>query len=479
MALRRQLLSLRQHVFAVAEASINQTSTSGKQIYGSQVTNIARLSTLPEQAASVAAAAATGASRRRPTDVSAMARLRALIRDYKQLSKFRLGALVVATSAAGYVAGSDEQIDWKGMGWTCLGTMLASSSANALNQAYEKINDGLMKRTAHRPLPTGRMSRPHALAFAAICGVGGVLLLLEKTNATTAALGAANILLYAGVYTPLKQISVINTWIGAIVGAVPPLMGWAAATGGLDIGAGILGATLYFWQMPHFMALAWMWRADYAAGGYRMLSMIDATGKRTAACALRNCAYLLPLGLLATWMGATTPYFAYESAFITGGMLLTAAKFYSTPSQANARLLFRASLLHLPIFMGAFMLHRKPNTGDDKLELLKSNVERLGFGNGPAMAMETDGRKGGLSEYGEFLMRVQLPPFPFLPLPRLAVQCPSKALCSDEEAEESNEKNQSSEEMMKKDAVVGKTAVLDTSPSTTLLRKSSTNKVTN
>lgn len=463
MALRRQLLSLGQHAYAIAQTATNQASTSGRQLYGSQAIRMALYSTLPEQAASVAAAATTGAARRRSADLGAMARLRALLRDYKQLSKFRLGALVVATSAAGYAAGSGEKIDWRGMGWTCVGTMLASSSANALNQVYEKVNDGLMRRTAHRPIPTGRLSRAHGLVFAAVCGVGGVWLLADKTNATTAALGAANIILYAGVYTPLKQLSVINTWVGAVVGAVPPLMGWAAATGGLDLGAGILGAVLYFWQMPHFMALAWMCRADYTAGGYRMLSMIDATGKRTAACALRNCAYLLPIGLLATWLGVTTPYFAYESAFITGGMLLTAAKFYSTPSQANARLLFRASLLHLPIYMGAFLLHRKPNTGEDRMGLLAHNVRLLGFGSGVSLAGESDERRRGLSDYGELLMRVQLPPFPFLPVPQLAVQCPSKALCSEGDGNENSNEEEQEEGSGKSDdesGVVNKRASL-------------------
>lgn len=248
-----------------------------------------------------------------PKQRSIAHRFRNLLRDYKQLSKAKLSLLVVATSAAGYAAGSKETIEWKGLGWTSLGTMLTASSANALNQVYEVINDSKMKRTAARPLPAGRMSRVHALAFAAFTGVSGVWLLNEKTNTLAASLAGGNILLYAGVYTPLKQVSVMNTWIGAIVGAVPPLLGWAAAAGILDIGAALLASGLYFWQMPHFMALAWLCRADYAAGGYRMLSLVDATGKRTAACALRNCAYLFPLGILASWLDVTTPYFAYES----------------------------------------------------------------------------------------------------------------------------------------------------------------------
>lgn len=257
--------------------------------------------------------------------------------------------------------------------------MLCSSSANALNQLYEVTNDARMSRTAIRPLPQGRMSKAHALAFAVITGATGVYILLDKVNGTAAALGAGNIALYAGVYTPLKQITIANTWVGAVVGAVPPLIGWAGALGELDVGAMLLAAGLYFWQLPHFMALAWMSRKDYAAGGYRMLSLVDTTGKRTAACALRNCMYLFPLGALSTWLGITSPYFAYESAFITAGMLLTAATFYGRPTTRNARILFRASLVHLPLFMAAFLVHRIPNTGIARWELLSEHA-RLLFG---------------------------------------------------------------------------------------------------
>ncbi len=283
------------------------------------------------------------------------------------------------------MAASTDDIDWRGCGWTSLGTMLCSSAANALNQIYEVKNDAKMTRTAIRPLPAGRMSKAHALAFALVTGATGVYVLLDRVNGTTAALGGANIALYAMVYTPLKQISIVNTWVGAVVGAVPPLMGWAGALGELDVGACLLAAGLYFWQLPHFMALAWMSRKDYAAGGYRMLSLVDPTGKRTAACALRNCMYLFPLGALSTWLGITSPYFAYESAFITAGMLLTAANFYARPSTGNARILFRASLLHLPVFMGAFLLHRIPNTGIERREVLMEHARLLFGGDGLGM----------------------------------------------------------------------------------------------
>lgn len=346
-------------------------------------------------------------------------------RDYKQLSKLRLSGLVTATAAAGFVAASTESIDWERFAWTSVGTMLCSSSANALNQLYEIANDARMTRTCIRPLPQKRMSRSHAMIFALVTGVTGVYVLLDKVNTTTAVLGGGNIALYSMVYTPLKQLSIFNTWVGAVVGAIPPLMGWAGGCGQLDVGAFLLAAGLYFWQMPHFMALAWLCRKDYAAGGYKMLSLIDPTGKRTAACALRNCMYLMPLGPVSTWLGITSPYFAYESAFISAGMLLTAANFYSRPSNMNARILFRASLLHLPIFMAAFLLHRIPNTGDDRITLLLEHARLLGiFQHGddgtrreiqshPSIVTETR-RDPSIRDKGTL---VPAPPLPFLPIP--------------------------------------------------------------
>eukprot|EP00242_Pyramimonas_sp_CCMP2087_P011931 CAMPEP_0198205786 /NCGR_PEP_ID=MMETSP1445-20131203/9321_1 /TAXON_ID=36898 /ORGANISM="Pyramimonas sp., Strain CCMP2087" /LENGTH=262 /DNA_ID=CAMNT_0043878215 /DNA_START=459 /DNA_END=1244 /DNA_ORIENTATION=+ len=211
-----------------------------------------------------------------------------------------------------------------------------------------------------RPLPSGRAGPVHAAAFAAIMGIGGVSLLAWQTNSTTAALGAGTILLYAGVYTPLKQISAANTWVGAVVGAIPPLMGWAAARGELDVGAGALAAILYFWQLPHFLALAAMFKEDYAAGGYRMLSLKDTTGKRVAAAALRNCIYLAPVGLLAFAAGVTTLPFAFESAAVTAYMGYYSVKFYRNPTIPQARLMFRSSLMYLPLLMTAMIVHRIP-----------------------------------------------------------------------------------------------------------------------
>eukprot|EP00245_Coleochaete_scutata_P011483 TRINITY_DN4273_c0_g2_i1.p1 TRINITY_DN4273_c0_g2~~TRINITY_DN4273_c0_g2_i1.p1 ORF type:complete len:369 (-),score=47.49 TRINITY_DN4273_c0_g2_i1:199-1158(-) len=238
---------------------------------------------------------------------------------------------------------------------------MAAASANSFNQLIEVANDAKMKRTMGRPLPSGRTSKMHAFVFAASMGVSGVSLLAYKTNQLTAELGAANIALYVLAYTPLKQIHAVNTWVGAVVGAIPPLMGWASASGHLDPGSWVLAAGLYFWQIPHFMALAWLCRKDYAAGGYKMMSLTDTTGRRIAAASARNCAYLLPLGFAATHLGITTSPFAVENAVLTAVMGAACIKFYRQPSIEAARAMFRGSLLYLPLLMTAMLIHRKPN----------------------------------------------------------------------------------------------------------------------
>ena len=152
-------------------------------------------------------------------------------------------------------------------------------------------------------------------------------------NPLTAALGVGNIALYAAVYTPLKQLHPINTWVGAVVGAIPPLMGWTAAAGSIDPGGLFLAGVLYFWQLPHFMALAWMCREDYARGGHRMISLLDQTGRRTAGVALRNALALVPLGLCAVNVGVVNAPFVYESVALSLVFALSASAFFTRPSQ--------------------------------------------------------------------------------------------------------------------------------------------------
>ena len=283
---------------------------------------------------------------------------------YHDLSKFKLSAFVVSTAAAGYVLGSGEVIDWEQLGWTSLGTMLCSSSANTWNQIFEIKNDSVMARTMRRPLPSGRCSVAHAALFGVVTGMAGVGLLREKANDTTAALGAGNVALYALCYTPMKRVHWLNTWAGAVVGAVPPLMGWAAAReGAIEPASGVLAAALYFWQMPHFMALAYMAKDDYVRGGHRSSRTRRATtGRRLAGVAMRNAFYMFPLGALAVGCGLTTAPFAYEAALLAAPMALSAAVFYRRPSVANARNMFYGSLLYLPAFQALACAHRVPRT---------------------------------------------------------------------------------------------------------------------
>ena len=173
-----------------------------------------------------------------------------------------------------------------------------------------------------------------------------------------AGLGASNLVLYAFVYTPLKQIHPINTWVGAIVGAIPPLLGWAAASGQVSLNGMLLPAALYFWQIPHFMALAYLCRKDYADGGFRMYSLADASGQRTASVAFRNCLYLLPLGYLAYDWSLTSGWFCLESTLLALAISGTAISFYLNRTTKDARRMFHASLLYLPVFMSGLLVHR-------------------------------------------------------------------------------------------------------------------------
>lgn len=344
-------------------------------------------------------------------------------RCYWELSKARLSMLVVATSGTGYVLGSGQVIDFAGLCWTCVGTMMVAASANSLNQVFEVKNDAKMKRTMRRPLPSGRLSIPHAVTWASSVGLAGTCLLTCKANALAAGLAASNLILYAFVYTPLKQIHPVNTWVGAVVGAIPPLLGWAAASGEISLNGMILPAALYFWQLPHFMALAYMCRDDYAAGGYKMLSFFDPTGQRTAMVALRNCLYLIPLGYLAYQSGLTSGWFCVESSLLTLGIGATAMSFYFDRTTKNARRMFFASLLYLPIFMSGLVFHRLSDNWQASLEddsaKLAAVAPSLGF---VQEICDAEGKNQEKNPSNGTQVRppvayASVAPFPFLPAP--------------------------------------------------------------
>ena len=279
---------------------------------------------------------------------------------YMELGKSRLSALVVLTTAAGHVLVAPS-IDPQLLLATLGGTFLCSASANCFNQIIETDRDARMARTAKRPLPSGRISPLHAAAWACSAGASGVGILAFGANPETAALGAATIFLYTSVYTPMKVRSPWNTWVGAVVGAIPPVMGLTAAGGSIvSIESAMLGGSLFLWQIPHFLALAWMYRVDYAHGGYQMVPLTDPTGELTASLCLEYTAYLSALPLACWGLGMTTCMFPIESLAFNGLMLGAAMRFKQEHGNtAHAKRLFYVSLLYLPFFFFCLLLHQR------------------------------------------------------------------------------------------------------------------------
>ncbi|KND04821.1 protoheme IX farnesyltransferase [Spizellomyces punctatus DAOM BR117] len=280
---------------------------------------------------------------------------------YKELSKAKLSAFVVLTAMAGYAL-APGAVSVSTLLWTTAGTALCSGAANAINQWIEAPYDAQMSRTRNRALVRHAISPLHAFSAGIAGGAAGVAILAHFVNPLTAALGASNIILYTCVYTPLKRTSIANTWAGAIVGAIPPMMGWAACTGSLDAGAWLLAAVLYAWQFPHFNSLSWNLRADYSKAGYRMMSVTDPA--LNARVSLRYSLLLFPLAWAAPYLGLTTWWFALDSSIINAVMAAGAWKFWRNPSDKTARTLFFGSLVHLPVILALLMIHKSVDSGE-------------------------------------------------------------------------------------------------------------------
>ncbi|XP_028990633.1 protoheme IX farnesyltransferase, mitochondrial [Betta splendens] len=280
---------------------------------------------------------------------------------YARLAKIRLTALVVTTAAAGYAV-APVPFDPVVFVVSSLGTCLASCSANSINQYFEVPFDSNMNRTKNRPLVRGQISPLHAVTFALACGVSGVALLTLAVNPLTGFLGALNIFLYTCCYTPLKRLSIANTWVGALVGAIPPVMGWTAATGALEPGALLLGGFLYSWQFPHFNALSWNLREDYSRGGYRMMSVTHPGMCRRVA--LRHSLALVGLSAVAPALDVTTWTFPIISLPINLYISYLAFRFHRRADRASSRKLFFCSLWHLPMLLLLALTCKKPR-GDE------------------------------------------------------------------------------------------------------------------
>lgn len=284
-----------------------------------------------------------------------------LPQQYLMLSKIRLTSLVVMTSMCGYGM-APVPLDPTLMAVCALGTGLLSCSANAINQFHEVPFDAQMARTRNRLIVRTIVSPLHAFGFATACAVSGSLLLYFGANGLTAALGVSNLILYTSIYTPLKRVSIINTWVGSIVGALPPLMGWSCATGGLESGAWVLAGVLYAWQFPHFNALSWNLRPDYSRAGYRMMAVTDpGLCRRTT---LRYTIAILGLSCAAPLADLTNYWFLLESTPLNAYFIYLSWKFYQESDSGSSRKLFRFSLVHLPVLLILMLVNKKNRTGE-------------------------------------------------------------------------------------------------------------------
>jgi protoheme IX farnesyltransferase len=283
--------------------------------------------------------------------------------DWSTLVKARLSLMVLATTLVGFLVANPSSIDWTRLGWTMLGTFLSACSAAALNQAMERHHDARMRRTANRPVAAGRMGTGVAVAAGFAMGYGGCFALAMRVNLLACGLSALTIVLYVALYTPLKRVTTLNTVVGAVVGAIPPMIGWAAAAGDVHRGAWVLAALLFTWQLPHFFALAWLHRDDYARGGFVMLPGVPGGERLAAQTNLLASMLLVPIGLMATMLGVAG--FISAAACLVSGLALAwfALAHLRRPDRATARNLFLASLAYLPLVLLALALDRGPAGG--------------------------------------------------------------------------------------------------------------------
>ena len=277
--------------------------------------------------------------------------------DYVALTKPRLNLLVVVTSAAGYYLGGVGSPAILSMLQVALGTALVAGGAAVLNQVLERRTDALMRRTRTRPLPDGRIAPGDAGMFGGVLAAAG-LTLLAVASVLAAVLALATLIVYVAIYTPMKRQSSLATLVGAVPGALPPLIGWTAAEGTASIGGWVLFAIVFLWQIPHFMAIAWIHRDDYARAGFPMLPVIEPEGRRTGRQAVLYAAALLPVSLLPTIVGIAGRSYFWVALVLGAVLLWLSGRFASTRSDRAARALFYASIVYLPLVWAAMVLDR-------------------------------------------------------------------------------------------------------------------------
>ncbi len=281
-----------------------------------------------------------------------------LLLPYFELLKPRVSFLVVLTTAAGFTLASTLPFDWPTLIWTVLATALLSGGSVCLNQVMERHLDARMTRTAGRPLPTARVSVGSATGFGIGLILAGTIVLLSTTRVLPAALGLASAAVYLFAYTPLKRRTALCTTVGAVPGAIPPLIGWTAAGGQLNLEAWMLFGILFLWQYPHFLAIAWIYRDDYRKGAFKMLPLDDPSGKRTARQIVLFAVLLCAVSLFPWAFGLAGRVYLFSALLAGAAFLATTLNLLKTPTTPYARYVMRASVFYLPWLLAVLVVDR-------------------------------------------------------------------------------------------------------------------------
>lgn len=280
--------------------------------------------------------------------------------DWLELTKPRITGLVLVTTGVGFCVGSGADVDLPKLLEILLGTALAAGGAGALNQVVERDVDALMARTRKRPIPTGRVPVFQGFVFGLALSLGGTAWLAARSNFLAGILAAATIVLYVGAYTPLKRRTPLNTLVGAVPGAIPPVIGWASATGSFGSGAAVLFAILYLWQLPHFLAIAWMFREDYARAGLPMLPVVDDDGYWTGRIATLYTVALIPVSMAPTALGLTGGLYFFGALGLGIAFLAFSVALARGRRRRSARRLLLASVTYLPLLLVLLVVDRIP-----------------------------------------------------------------------------------------------------------------------
>jgi len=275
---------------------------------------------------------------------------------YGELTKPRLTALVLATTGFGYLLGAAGSTDGWRLALAIVGTALVGGGANGLNQWWESAPDARMRRTRDRPFPSGRLSARGGFVFSVVITLLGLCALFGFVNPLAGGLALLSWAVYLLLYTPMKPRSTLNTIVGAVSGALPPVIGWAAATGSIDPPALVLFAILFVWQIPHFLAIAWIYREDYEGGGFRMLPVVDRGGRATFRIVVVYCVVLLPVTYAAALVGISGWIYLAGSTVLGLVLLVAALRLYRDRSVGAARGLFRTTLVYLPALLLLMLL---------------------------------------------------------------------------------------------------------------------------